>query len=136
MRIRTQSLSSSGNIQFPVTYTKFAASGTCGGSGSNINGTVTQNFGSSSLQVIVNSGESIQLTAPSPEDGQDFVDWTSPDGGTFTTSGTGNRTICVTGSSDANDFEANYTTDHTAPKVSSINRATLHRLAPTPSAGR
>src|SRR5215217_3087997 len=121
MRFRTTSLSGSGNVQFPVTWTKYLNNATCQVMGPAANrttgtGNVVQNFGSGSLQVDVPAGQSMSFTAPSPEDLQTFKKWTGP-ADTFSTSGTNGQTICVFGSNNGQDFTANYSTDNTAPSV-------------------
>ena len=84
---------------------------------------------STTLTVGVNANQSCRVTAPSTIGSQGFVNWTgqtTTPAAVFTTSGTGNRTICVTGfsGSGVTRVTANYAaTDATGPVVNSINRS-------------
>lgn len=87
------------------------------------------------LQVAAVNGQWIELAVPATAGGQSFVNWTATSGSpTFTTSGPGNRAVCVAGdnSSGLRRLTANYATpSNTAPTASNVSDSTNEDTAKT-----
>ena len=81
-------------------------------------GTLTSST-ATSLQLGDNNNQSLSLTAPAVAGSQNFVNWTGDGVAVFTTSGTGNRTICAVGfgGSGVRTVTANYAATDTTPPV-------------------
>ena len=105
-------------------YSNSACTTALPGSANNGSGNITTTDDSTgTLNVAATGGQWLGLTAPASIGGQDFINWVNTSGGAaFTTSGPGNRTICVTGENNngLRRLTANYTTNAAPDAVNDI----------------